>query len=103
MNGRSLSGLAMACLLVAGCAATGGNSAPTASEQSSPASAEPGRAQATGAGSAAATAKPPTADPASLRRIREGVAQMLERNLAYRGIPDGGAPKGAHPGPHPVE
>jgi hypothetical protein len=38
-------------------------------------------------------ASEPATDPASMQRRRQRIASLLEANLAYRGIIDGGAPK----------
>jgi hypothetical protein len=76
--GRSWCGLALACLLLAGCAGAGA-SPPRASEEASPPKADPAAALAA-AGGAGAIAS----DPGSLQRRRQAIAEMLEANIYYR-------------------
>jgi hypothetical protein len=91
--GRSWCGLALACLLLAGCAGAGASPSPLASEETSPPKADPAAALAAAAGSAAASTGAVAADPALLQRRRHDIAEMLEGNLVFRGILDDGAPK----------
>src|SRR4051812_7179433 len=81
--GRPWYGLALACVLLAGCAGTGA-SPPVASEETSPPKADAAMAQAAGAGSGAASAGAVAMDPASLQRRRQAIAQMLERTFYFR-------------------
>jgi hypothetical protein len=82
---RMSSGLALTCLLLTVCAAAAGNSR----EENSPPKTDPAAAPAARLGAAA----PVVADPTVLQRRREAIAQMLEKNMAYRGILDDGVPR----------
>jgi hypothetical protein len=86
--GRSWCGLALACLLLAGCAGTGAGPSPLASEETPPPKADPAAALAAAAGSGAASAGAMAADPALLQRRRLAIAAMLERHFAYRTLFD---------------
>jgi hypothetical protein len=89
-TGRSLGGLVLACLLLAGCASAGGSPSPVASEQGSPTKGDATLAQAV-AGSSTASAAALVADPVVLQRRRQAIARMLEGNEGYRTILDDGA------------
>lgn len=81
----SVSGLALACLLLAGCAGAGG-SAPLASDGSSPPKAGPAASQTTAGGSTTSSASTLDASPVLLQRRRQAIAEMLEAQPAYRNI-----------------
>ena len=93
MTRRLLSGMAVASLLVAGSAARGEQPPPTTAQRKSNPQIGSTVPRAGSAGSAAATAGAPAVDPASLRRRREAIANLLEGTLAYRTAIDNGAPK----------
>jgi hypothetical protein len=86
VNGRALSALALAGLLLVGCASPGAVSSPLASGQNPPAKADAdmtpaaGTGTRTGVGPSSAVAQ----DPVLLQRRRQSIAEMLEGNLAYR-------------------
>jgi hypothetical protein len=80
-----LIGLALTCLLLAGCAGAGGSSTLASGEDPRP-KPDPVQAQAAAAGPEAALAEAVSADPVVLKRRRQAIAQMLEGNVAFRGI-----------------
>ena len=86
--GRSWCSLALACLLLAGCAGAGASPAPLASEETPPPKADPAAALAAVAGAGAVSAGAVAADPALLARRRQTIAAMLESNIAYRTLFD---------------
>jgi hypothetical protein len=92
-NARSFCGLVLACLLLGGCAAAASGSSPLASEEDSLSKADPPATQVAAAGSGAGSGAAVAADPALLQRRRQTIAQMLEGNIAFRGILDDGAPR----------
>jgi hypothetical protein len=89
----SISGLALACLLLlAGCAGAGGRP-PLASDQSSPPKAASAEAQATADGSSTSSVATLDPSPALLQRRRQAIARMLEANEGYRTTLDDGVGK----------
>jgi hypothetical protein len=83
--GKAWYGLALACLFLAGCAATGTPST-LASEQDPPPKEDPAIARAVPAEARArpAATSAPSQDPVVLQRRRQAIAKMLESSFYYR-------------------
>jgi len=88
-TGRSLTGLVLGCLLLAGCASAGGSPSPVAGEPSLSPKADPAAQTAAGPEAKLAhAAAVAAADPVILQRRRQTIARMLEDSIAYRTILD---------------
>ena len=85
MSAPSSGGLALACLLLTGCASAGGSS-PLSSQGSSSSPADPASASAAAVKPENTLAEAISVSPVVLQRRRQAIAQMLESNVAFRGI-----------------
>lgn len=75
------SALALACCLLAGCAASGAGPSPMADDHSAPPKAEPA---ATASGSAGSPTAAALANPVLMQRRRQAIAGLLDSSSSYR-------------------
>jgi hypothetical protein len=81
---RALSGLVLACLLLAGCVTSGDGASPTAGEENASPKSDPAAAQAAAAAPGAGSGSAVSTDPVVLQRRRQAIARTLEESFVYR-------------------